>query len=332
MQKTFFCMQIVFRHEEGRNTVVSQLRWESTIYRMKTRKSAGAPKGDDLDQIKRVAIAAMFADDELLDQLVLKGGNAMDIVLQVHSRASLDLDFSMADDLDVEQAHRRIDRALRATFERELGYLAFDIHMTKRPGQMAGELAEFWGGYLVDFKLISLERADELARDLERMRKEAIRLGEKTRFTMDISRHEYTLDKEPHELLGYRIFVYSPAMIVSEKIRAICQQMPEYGKVILRNGAGKERARDFVDIEAMINMFKIDLAQEQVRNVVQQMFELKRVPLDLIARIAHVRDFHALGFPSVQATMRPGVQLQAFEHYHLFVVDQCKKLEPLWDV
>jgi hypothetical protein len=66
--------------------------------------------------------------------------------------------------------------------------------------------------------------------------------------------------------------------------------------------------------------------------MVQQIFDVKRVPLQLIARIADVRDFHALGFAAVQATMRPGVHLETFEHYHRFVVDQCKKLEPLWDV
>jgi hypothetical protein len=121
-------------------------------------------------------------------------------------------------------------------------------------------------------------------------------------------------------------------MIVSEKIRAICQQMPDYADVIKRKGLGNERARDFVDIEALVGMFKVDLAEEQVRHIVRQMFELKRVPLQLIPRIAEVRDFHSLGFAAVQATMKPGVKLEAFEYYHRFVVDQCKKLEPLWHV
>lgn len=57
---------------------------------MKRGKSAKTAKGDVLEQIKRVAIAAMFSDDELLEQLVLKGGNAMDVVLQVNSRASVE--------------------------------------------------------------------------------------------------------------------------------------------------------------------------------------------------------------------------------------------------
>lgn len=53
---------------------------------------------DELETIKKAGIVAMFADDDLMDQLVLKGGNAMDVVLGVNSRASVDLDFSMRDD------------------------------------------------------------------------------------------------------------------------------------------------------------------------------------------------------------------------------------------
>ena len=33
-----------------------------------------------LDKIKGLAVRAMFSDDELLEQLVLKGGNAMALV------------------------------------------------------------------------------------------------------------------------------------------------------------------------------------------------------------------------------------------------------------
>ena len=294
-------------------------------------KPATTAKGISLDQIKRVAIAAMFSDDDLMDLLVLKGGNAMDIVLQVNSRASVDLDFSTAQDLDVEKAQKQIEGALRSTFESELGYVAFDIKVTQRPGNMPDALAAFWGGYLVEFKLIAGSRADELDKDLVRMRREAIQLGDEgTKFTVDISRHEYTEDKVESELLGYRIYVYSPAMIVAEKIRAICQQMPEYGVVIKRNGLGKERARDFIDIEALVSMFNVNLADEHVQNIVRQMFTLKRVPFDFIPKIADVRDFHDLGFPAVKATVKVGVKLQNFDYYHQFVVEQVKLLEPLW--
>jgi hypothetical protein len=289
----------------------------------------------DLDRIKRVAIAAMFADDWLMDQLVLKGGNAMDIVLRVHSRASVDLDFSLAKDLDLEQASPRIKRALENTFRSEMDYLVFDIKMIQKPkSEMPDELAAFWGGYEVEFKLIARMRAGELGHDLQRMRREAIKLGQGPKFSIDISRHEYVEGKEARELLGYRIFVYSPSMIVGEKVRAICQQMPEYAAIIQRQGLGNQRARDFVDIEALVKMFRVDVASKEVQDLVRHMFEAKRVPLSLIGRIADgdVRDLHSLGFTSVRDTMRAGVKLEDFDHYHRFVVDECRKLEPLWNV
>ena len=49
----------------------------------------------DFAEIRRLTIIALFADDELLRLLVLKGGNALTLVYKLSSRASLDLDFSI---------------------------------------------------------------------------------------------------------------------------------------------------------------------------------------------------------------------------------------------
>ena len=296
------------------------------------RKGAAAEvlTGEQLEAIKRAAIVAMFADDELMDVLVLKGGNAMDIVHQVNSRASVDLDFSMKDDLDHEAVLPGLQRALETTFDLQ-GYLAFDIKLLVRPGCMPDELASFWGGYLVEFKLISKKRADEVRRDIEQMRREAIRLGEGPKFTIDISRHEYVEHKEAHELDGYTIYVYSPAMIVCEKLRAICQQMPEYGQIIQRSSLGNQRARDFIDIDALVKKFGIDLSTAESRQMVEQMFAAKRVPLAYLSNILETRDFHALGYNEVRAAMKPGVRVEPFDHYFDFVMNEVKKLEALWN-
>lgn len=286
---------------------------------------------DQLALIKKTAIVAMFSDDELMDILVLKGGNAMDIVHQVNSRASIDLDFSASDEIDFSQVLPKVQAALVRTFEME-GYRAFDIKMSIRPGKMPDELAEFWGGYLVEFKLISVARAESLSGEIDQMRREAINLGQGPKFTMDISRHEFTEDKQEHELMGYIIYVYSPQMIACEKLRAICQQMPEYSKIIQRSGLGNERARDFIDIEALVKKFNIDIGDEHTQDMVRQMFELKHVPLLFLRDIASTYDFHALGYDQVKATMKPGVELESFKYYFDFVVERCRKLEPLWNV
>jgi hypothetical protein len=298
---------------------------------LKNRLTAETANEDMLETIKQLAIVAMFSDDELMEQLVLKGGNAMDIVHQLHSRASIDLDFSLADDLDFETLQPKLARSLETAF-RDQALLPFDVKASIRPREMPDALAEFWGGYLIEFKLISRKRADEVARNIDTMRREAIKLGEGPKFTIDISPHEYIESKQEHELLGYRIYVYSPEMIVCEKLRALCQQMPEYGPIIQRSGAGKQRARDFVDIEVLVQHFDVDLASERAQITVREMFAAKRVPLALLANIRQAGDFHALGFPSVHATMRPGVALQEFGYYVDFVANQCTKLEALWNV
>lgn len=121
-------------------------------------------------------------------------------------------------------------------------------------------------------------------------------------------------------------------MIVSEKLRAICQQMPEYAEIIRRNGLGNERARDFLDIEALMTGFHIDLTTERVRNMVEQVFAAKRVPLALLRKIRETRDFHIQGYNTVRATMKPGVEVKPFDDYFNFVVEACSHLEPLRDV
>jgi len=54
----------------------------------------------DTDRIKRLIIAALVSDDELVGTLVLKGGNALSLAHKLESRASFDLDFSMEGEFD----------------------------------------------------------------------------------------------------------------------------------------------------------------------------------------------------------------------------------------
>ena len=60
-------------------------------------------ESDRLREIRRLAIIGMFSDDDLMETLVLKGGNALDIVYEVAQRASLDLDFSIEGSFTAEE-------------------------------------------------------------------------------------------------------------------------------------------------------------------------------------------------------------------------------------
>jgi hypothetical protein len=42
--------------------------------------------------IRKLTITALFSDDVLFEQLVLKGGNAMSLIYHISPRVSLDLD------------------------------------------------------------------------------------------------------------------------------------------------------------------------------------------------------------------------------------------------
>jgi len=46
-----------------------------------------------LEKLKKLTIIAMVSDDYLMEKLVLKGGNALDLFYGISPRASLDLDF-----------------------------------------------------------------------------------------------------------------------------------------------------------------------------------------------------------------------------------------------
>jgi predicted nucleotidyltransferase component of viral defense system len=52
------------------------------------------------NDIRKLTITALFSDDVLLEQLVLKGGNAMSLIYHISPRVSLDLDFSMETDFE----------------------------------------------------------------------------------------------------------------------------------------------------------------------------------------------------------------------------------------
>src|SRR5690606_4015616 len=108
----------------------------------------------DLKEIRRLVIIALFSDDEMMEKLVLKGGNALDIVYGIGARTSLDIDLSIAQDfVDLEDAKQRIFQSLRDRFD-AAGYIVFDERFEPRPRKVLEESNDKWGGYAIEFKLI----------------------------------------------------------------------------------------------------------------------------------------------------------------------------------
>ncbi len=280
----------------------------------------------DFDQVRRVAIIALFSDDELMERLVLKGGNAISLVYRFSARSSLDLDFSLDGDLaEIPDAEARIFRALRDRFD-SAGFVVFDESLRAKPKILGPDQPASWGGYEISFKLIAKPKFEELRTRPEDLRRQALVIGsgQLRTFTVDLSKHEYCAGKVQAELDHYPIFVYTPEMIAIEKLRAICQQMPECAPP--RRHPGAPRARDFYDIHLLATEAGVDVSAQP--DLVRDIFAAKEVPLRLLGRVGAHREFHRLDWPAVIASA--GRAVAEFDFYFDFCLAEIGNLKPLW--
>ena len=284
----------------------------------------------ELDRIKELAIISMFSDDILMELLVLKGGNALDIAYNLGNRASMDFDFSIETEFPPDQfldIKERIIRAIKMTFESE-NIIAFDITINEKPKTITEDMADFWGGYNIEFKVIDSKSYHERSGDIDSIRRNAfvIGAGQQKKVNIDISKFEYCKNKQRKLLSGYTIYVYMPELLVIEKLRAICQQMKEYAQYV-RNPTMSPRAKDFFDVYTTIQHFKIDLKEPDNIELIRLVFEAKRVPLNFLNKIKDYKEFHLQDFVSVKDTVKPGIDLKDFDFYFDYVVGLCEDLK-----
>jgi len=285
---------------------------------------------DYLDRIKRLAVISMFSDDELMNRLVLKGGNAIDLIYKISERASIDVDFSLEGEFDeneLKSIEERINNVLEETFMSE-GLRVFDIKFFKKPSKIKEEVKKFWGGYGVEFKVIPIEVYEKNKEDVGSLRRHASVVGpnQVKTFKLDISKFEYCKDKNKEDLDGYMIYVYSPRMLIIEKIRAICQQMPEYKKII-GSLTISPRPRDFFDIYNLIERFEIDLCTKENVDILERIFKAKKVPLDFLKLIKNYKEFHGEGFSALKDTVKSSAELKDFDFYFEYVLQRINSLK-----
>lgn len=207
-----------------------------------------------------------------------------------------------------------------------MGYVLFDERFAVRPGLEGADEKPWWGGYEVSFKLIEREKYRSFKDRPGKLRVNALVIGRGNArsFKIDLSKCEYTDGKAEHEIDHFTIYVYTPTMIAVEKIRAICQQMPEYP----HTGNKKARARDFYDIYQVLTTCRVDLSTEENRSLMRNVFEAKQVPISLLSNIGRERESHRPDWQSViDATTG---DLQPFDFYFDFVVREVERLESLW--
>jgi hypothetical protein len=78
--------------------------------------------------------------------------------------------------------------------------------------------------------------------------------------------------------------------------------------------------------------FAIDFESPPNLDLLRNVFDAKKVPLSLIGKIVHYREYHRPDFASVEATLKPNIQLETFDFYFDYLVDRCKCLKPLWEM
>jgi predicted nucleotidyltransferase component of viral defense system len=275
-----------------------------------------------LEKIKRITIIALVSDDILMEKLVLKGGNAINFIHKLSSRASIDLDYSMKDDFTLEELidiENRIKKVLETTFK-ENGYQIFDFKFHEKPEKVNEKVRHFWGGYAVEFKIIESEKYTSFT-DIEALRRHAIVIGKdnSTKYSIDISKYEFVEDKVGYEIDGYTLFAYTPEMIVCEKIRAICQQVPDYKEIVM-SMTPKSRARDFFDIHTLITHFGVDLTKTENLDLLKNILAVKKVPLNFISKISDSKKLHEESYAQLKDTLRASEKVENFDFYFEFVL------------
>lgn len=281
----------------------------------------------DFKQIRTIVIQAIFSDDALTERLVLKGGNALEIALGIISRGSIDVDFSIENDFDdPAEIERRLFAALADRFEPH-DLVVFDRRFERKPPPLANDPTPWWAGYRATFKLLPRKRHEALKARLAKAQIAALPIApnQEKSFTIDISTHEFCGAKDTVDIEGFTVYLYTPAMLAIEKLRAICQQMPEYET--LQNK--RARARDFYDIHAIVARLGVDLAEPRNLALVPEIFGAKRVPLHLLGKIRDVREFHRIDWASVRDAVSG--EVLDYDFYFDFVAAQAARLNALWN-
>jgi len=281
---------------------------------------------DHFEKAKKLVIIGLASDDVLLEQLVLKGGNAIAIGHDLNDRGSKDIDYSIEGEFgqELEEMKIRMETVLKATFEEE-GYYLFDFNLEEKPTNLRENLKKWWGGYKIYFKIIQKDGYDRYKDSIEDLRRFAIQLQENNspRFEVEISKYEFVKRKEV-ELDGFIIYVYPLELIVAEKLRAICQQFPKYQLEIIKNKTvtTSPRPRDFYDVYSIMefNGEEVNVQSEEFKNLVAEVFKTKHVPFSWLAEIKEYREFHKTEYASLKSTVT--VKIEEFDFYFDYVLDQ----------
>jgi len=145
-------------------------------------------------------------------------------------------------------------------------------------------------------------------------------------FEIEFSKYEFVEKKEKFNYNGFTIYIYTAEMIVFEKLRAICQQLNQYCEIV-KSHSSRPRARDFYDIHLIMNLHDIKPDTETNKELIKNIFAAKKVPLEFIQKIRYEKSIHSDNWNSVMDTVSVSEELNNFDYYFNFVLQQFEPLK-----
>lgn len=279
--------------------------------------------------LKRIILKSLYATPPLKDILVLKGGNALSIVHERIERESTDLDFSLLSSSYTDSEIRDMIKAVLGTHLQMHDLEVIDYEFRRVPSFEGEDKFPWWGGFKIAFKIVRRPTPETsgISANLKRLRKASIPadLNFKRTFSIDLSFQEFCDQATKYIVRDFEVFAYTEEMCVLEKLRAICQQHPEYCNTLGK--FPKERARDFYDILKVLDGSGTDLTLPENKELCTRIFEAKKCPLELLGRISETREIHEQGATSLQSFLAVDSDFNLmFER----VVELGRSLESSW--
>lgn len=256
-----------------------------------------------IDEVIMETIIAIYREPEPSVNLFLKGGSAIRIFDNLKSRLSIDIDFSIDEAIDDEDNFFNDMKSKISNRFHELEFETIDFKWIKKPKKRSKGKPDWWGGWAFEFKIVSFSHR---GKSLEAKRRNALvpEGANSSKIIVEISEHEYCKNGRTKDINGVKILGYSRELIVLEKIRAICQQHPDYEYKISTN-----RARDFYDIHELTVDVDDDFAQ-RCSAFIENVFQAKGVPLDILRSLWEddFIDRQRRGFDQVKDTVQGKVE------------------------
>lgn len=251
-----------------------------------------------IDEVLTHTIVGIYRATSTAHTLYLKGGSAMRLFDNLTSRISIDADFSIVRSItDKNKFFNSIKSAVGAQF-RKSKYDIIDFKWVRRPKRKSADCPDWWGGWSCEFKLVSFRHR---GKDFSMKRRNALvpEGANSPKIIVEISEHEYCGKKRTKMIQGVKVLGYSRELLVLEKLRAICQQHPEYSF-----RSSKNRARDFYDIYELTSQAGGEFADSCSQHI-EKVFAAKEVPLGFLSALwdESFIDEQRRGFDEVKDTV-----------------------------